>query len=93
MIDQKITALNIARKTLSFLFLSLLMIALPLTGCTKKETKGTAPETKAIGCEVSDTLPKDIATPAEVNYGGKIVYRGTTVDKLSKNQFKDWLRM
>ena len=88
MTDQKTITLDIARKTLSFLFLSLFIIVLPLTGCTKKETKGTIPETKAIGCEVSDKLPKDIATPAEVNYGGKIVYRGTTVEKLSKNQFK-----
>jgi hypothetical protein len=43
---------------------------------------------KTVGCQILDNLPNDIAQPLEVNFGGKVVYLGTTIEKRSENQLK-----
>lgn len=43
---------------------------------------------RAIGCQMLDKLPNDIARPLEVNFGGKVVYLGTTIEKSAENQLK-----
>ena len=43
---------------------------------------------KAVGCQILDKLPNDIAQPLEVNFGGKVVYLGTTIEKRAENQLK-----
>jgi len=43
---------------------------------------------KATGCQILDKLPNDIAQPLEVNFGGKVVYLGTTIEKRADNQLK-----
>jgi Dolichyl-phosphate-mannose-protein mannosyltransferase len=43
---------------------------------------------KAIGCQLLDKLPTDIAQPLEVNFGGKVVYLGTTIRKKAENQLE-----
>jgi 4-amino-4-deoxy-L-arabinose transferase-like glycosyltransferase len=42
---------------------------------------------KAVGCQILDELPHDIAQPLEVNFGGKVVYLGTTMEKRTENQW------
>lgn len=41
-----------------------------------------------IGCQILDKLPHDIEQPLEVNFGGKVVYLGTTIEKRADNQVK-----
>jgi hypothetical protein len=43
---------------------------------------------KAVGCQIFDKLPNDIAQPLEVNFGEKVVYLGTTIEKRAENQLK-----
>lgn len=43
---------------------------------------------KAVGCQIFDKLPNDIAQPLEVNFGDKAVYLGTTIEKRAENQLK-----
>lgn len=87
--DKKnVTSFDSRKTNLYLIVVFLLIVGILPASCTEKKLKEKTSETKAIGCQILDELPKDIAKPLEVNYGGKVVYIGTTVEKPAQNQLK-----